>query len=786
MPMTESQHASSLEVGARFRSWRLERVIGQGGMGTIFLARHELVGRAAAIKVLRAPPGARPDDAARARFQIETELYVALRHPNLPEFFDAEVLPDGTAVLVLEYLDGYDLANALARVRRLSVGDALFVTTEVLRALAVMHETSVHRDVKPSNIFLCRRPRLDSEGRLEKGRVRLLDFGIAKLKGRAGPTEEYRTVGTSSYMSPEQLVGSDVDGRSDQYSLGLVLYESIVGHPLFVPNPEETPPLQALLYQHVHVPAPDIRTEVADVPADVCELVARLLSKEPKARFPRTEDALDAARALRTTHRESAKLFREDVDDLVMGIEALREERWAGGARPVPNPMRTDQTGRTVVDTDEGSITTTRGTRRMKAPTVSSLPSEEPSTDAGTRVVERLREVLRAPRCFKKPALERLDSITRAKIATIELGDGETILGSGAEGVTHVVHGKGVEPRHAVFTVRRDRRVDVRLAEGVSSSQRALRVEGVFSPWGGQLFHGTRLALGYAELVLVDLATSNKPPMRRTNPARLTVRDPRGRHVSETVIATPLTLIGSSPACDLVVRANEVPDVVAAVWLRGDAAFEWVDIDASVLPHGDPIIRTAIVNGSTRIDLPGGFSAFLEDAFREGVAPSSPPPAPTPAPTTTIPIQSSAAFPAPSASPGPDRLIVCGKRSSGLRGVLRDSYPLPDVAVMGRSKTCDIVVDHELVSDKHVELTRSPGGFSVRDLGSANGTFVNRKRVKLGHLGPFDYLDIGGAVSFQLESSHLPRAVDITHERSVEGAVEGLLRRFKTKKTSGE
>src|SRR6185436_18345392 len=104
---------ASIEIGRRFRNWQIEKVIGQGGMGTVYLARHVLVGRAAAIKVIRPPAGMQVEETAIARFHIETELHVALRHPNLPEFFDAELLPDGTAFLVLEHLDGYDLAKTL-------------------------------------------------------------------------------------------------------------------------------------------------------------------------------------------------------------------------------------------------------------------------------------------------------------------------------------------------------------------------------------------------------------------------------------------------------------------------------------------------------------------------------------------------------------------------------------------------------------------------------------------------------------------------------------------------
>jgi eukaryotic-like serine/threonine-protein kinase len=211
------------------------------------------------VKVIAPPRGRVASQTAIARFHTEVELNVSLRLPNLPDFYDAELLGDGTAVLVLEYLDGTDLAGLFRQTKPLSVPDALFVVSEVFRTLQVLHTRGVHRDIKPSNIFIRRKPRLDSEGRVEKRRVTLLDFGIAKLELAPELTEQNTVIGTRCYMSPEQLRGRPVDTRSDIYSAGAVLYEMLGGHPPFVPDPRNVPSLGELAVRHASQPLEDLR-----------------------------------------------------------------------------------------------------------------------------------------------------------------------------------------------------------------------------------------------------------------------------------------------------------------------------------------------------------------------------------------------------------------------------------------------------------------------------------------------------------------------------------------------
>jgi serine/threonine protein kinase len=329
--------------GSVFHNWELKHEIARGGMGVVYFAKHRMVGRPAAVKVIAPPPGTVAEPKAIDRFHREVELHVSLRLPNLPEFYDAELFPDGTAVLVLEFLDGKDLASALRTLGRIPVGDALFVVTELLRPLQVIHTTSVHRDVKPPNIFLRRRPRYDSEGRIDKNRVTLLDFGIAKMKLKPGVTREHTLVGTKCYMSPEQLRGESLDGRSDLYSVAIVLYEMLFGHPPFIPDRDRVPNFNVVMVEHLARPFPDLRGAVS-FPDDVWAFIQSLSQKSPADRPASAEAALATARELRTKYRDTARLFREDIQDVVAAMERLAAERVEVTLPPVTNPMATDRT----------------------------------------------------------------------------------------------------------------------------------------------------------------------------------------------------------------------------------------------------------------------------------------------------------------------------------------------------------------------------------------------------------------------------------------------------------
>jgi eukaryotic-like serine/threonine-protein kinase len=226
------------------------------------------------------------------RFLREIAICRRLDHPNIAHLLDSGE-HDWLVWFVMRYVEGPPLRQVLERVPRLNLPDATRVATDLLGALAHAHARGiVHRDVKPENVVISR-----------EGAV-LLDFGIARAIDRSAGealTRSGITVGTSKYMSPEQIAGArELTGATDQYALACVLFEALAGRPPFVNRHESV-----VLQQHMNEPAPDVRAFRSDVPAAFAEAVARALAKRPEERWP-SADAMreaivpDSARALGT------------------------------------------------------------------------------------------------------------------------------------------------------------------------------------------------------------------------------------------------------------------------------------------------------------------------------------------------------------------------------------------------------------------------------------------------------------------------------------------------------
>ena len=265
---------SSLGTG-----YRLSRELGGGGMSKVFVADDPTIGRRVVVKVLS------PDLAAGVnvdRFKREIQLAVSLHHPRIVPVVSAGQSGDDVLYYTMPFIEGETLRALVDRERQLSLDRALAIARDVADALHYAHGRNiVHRDIKPDNILIER----------ETGRAVVTDFGIARAIERAADensvTSTGFTLGTPTYMSPEQAGAErDLDGRSDIYSLGCVLYEMLAGAPPFT-----GPSVRSIIARHMTEPPPDVGIARPDLPSGARVLVRRMLAKSRDAR-PATAAAL--------------------------------------------------------------------------------------------------------------------------------------------------------------------------------------------------------------------------------------------------------------------------------------------------------------------------------------------------------------------------------------------------------------------------------------------------------------------------------------------------------------
>ena len=306
-------------------TYRLEALLGRGGMGAVYRASHLGTTRTVAVKVIH--PRYSHDPEFVERFRREAEAAGRLRHPNVVDVtdFGFAATPSGqVAYLVMEYLDGRSLGQVLDEEKRLSTGSAVDILEQVCSAVEEAHRLGiVHRDLKPDNIWL-------EPNRRGGFTVKVLDFGLAKLSTTAsesssptpwradaeGVTGVFRAAdsgivtragsvtGTPLYMSPEQCRGGEVGAPSDIYSLGVVAYRMLAGEPPFSGDALE------LIRLHSEVPAPSLRARSPDVPRRLAALVMNALAKDPAGR---PEGAAGFGAALRASAEGSGALLRHAV-----------------------------------------------------------------------------------------------------------------------------------------------------------------------------------------------------------------------------------------------------------------------------------------------------------------------------------------------------------------------------------------------------------------------------------------------------------------------------------------
>lgn len=334
----------------------LDRVIGRGGMATVFAAHDRRLGREVAVKVVDV---AAADATTRERFVREARAAAGIRHRHSVAVFDAGE-SEGLLYIVMELVAGHSVAEELVRNGPLTPARAATVAHGVLDALGTAHAAgTVHRDVKPANVMVT-----------DDGDVRLLDFGIAhQLDDLAATlTETGTVVGTAAYLAPERVTGGASTAQSDLYAVGVLLFEMLTGAP---PYSGDTP--IAVASAHVHAPVPDVRDHRPDVPPALAEVIARALAKQPGARYP---DAAAMQGALTGSSRTATAVYPQAGSAHVM----TRRLRTGPAERPRTPVWPSVVVGAfTLLLVVGGAIVFSR---RDAVPPVAAAPSTSPAVTA--------------------------------------------------------------------------------------------------------------------------------------------------------------------------------------------------------------------------------------------------------------------------------------------------------------------------------------------------------------------------------------------------------------------
>ena len=339
----------------------IEKVLGQGGMGVVYLARHRVLQRPFALKLLRRELVG--DELARRRFQREARVASAIVHPNIVGIYDYGQTPQGQAYLVMEYVDGLSLHALAGKTprRQLHITQAVDITMQVVQALSVAHTRGiVHRDIKPENILL-----LSRSGQPDF--VKVTDFGVARiLDEEVRLTAAGSLVGTPEFIAPEMLQSGEVSPAADLYAVGVMMHELIAGAPPF------TGSVNAILTSHLNERAPSLsqRCPELGIPKELDALVARLLNKAPASR-------LTADETLGTLMQLRPRLPPRSVRSLLL-METLV---LAGREDPIhrAETLLLPQRGAQLSDPASRSAPAASPAPEAPSPMPSSMPSSIPS-----------------------------------------------------------------------------------------------------------------------------------------------------------------------------------------------------------------------------------------------------------------------------------------------------------------------------------------------------------------------------------------------------------------------
>ena len=248
------------------RKYKIEDVVGRGGMGIVYKAEDTKLKRRVALKFL--PPELTLDEEARVRFVLEAQTTAGLSHPNICTIHEINE-EEGKSFIAMEYVKGQSLKERIGQAP-LGIDEVLDISLQVAEGLEEAHKKGIiHRDIKSANIMIT-----------EKGQAKVMDFGLAKVKGSTILTREGTTLGTVAYMSPEQARGEEVDHRTDIWSLGVVLYEMLSGELPFKGDREAS-----ILYSVVHEEPRPLKKIKRDLSQEMTQITHRALKKKPESRY---------------------------------------------------------------------------------------------------------------------------------------------------------------------------------------------------------------------------------------------------------------------------------------------------------------------------------------------------------------------------------------------------------------------------------------------------------------------------------------------------------------------
>ena len=330
------------QVGTEFAGYRLEELVGTGGMSMVYRAQHLRLERTVALKVLM--PELSQDDSFKERFTRESRLAASLDHPNVIPIYEAGD-EGGVFYIAMRFVGGSTLKHVLETDGPFSAARAASVMSQVASALNAAHEEKglVHRDVKPANILV-----VSGHGAEGGDHVYLSDFGIAKQRAAGALTKTGMFVGTADYAAPEQIEGRELDRRADVYALGCVLYETLTGAPTYEKDSEV-----ALMYAHLLEPPPQVTHKRPDLSPEIDAVVAKAMAKSPDDRYATTTEFATAMRKalIGTGSRLTQQADQPRVPETVLTAGAVGTaaappaEPPPPAAQPAPLPAEPDEGG---------------------------------------------------------------------------------------------------------------------------------------------------------------------------------------------------------------------------------------------------------------------------------------------------------------------------------------------------------------------------------------------------------------------------------------------------------